>query len=68
VVDAAVQTWSAEGFVAVRRGGRILVARLGERVREAVEDFGGEGGAEQFKIDARDFLSARERGGRPGPG
>ncbi|HKH10132.1 MAG TPA: hypothetical protein VKA73_03205 [Rubrobacter sp.] len=44
------------------------MARLGERVREAVEDFGREGGAEQFKIDARDFLSARERGGRPGPG
>jgi len=38
------------------------VARLGERVRDAVEDFGGDDGTEQFKIDARDFLSARERG------
>ena len=42
------------------------MARLGERVRDAVEDFGGEDGAEQFKIDARDFLSARERGGTTG--
>jgi regulator of protease activity HflC (stomatin/prohibitin superfamily) len=52
--------------VDVRWGGRVLVARLGERVRDAVEDFGGDGGAEQFKIDARDFLSARERGGTTG--
>ena len=42
------------------------MARLGERVRDAVEDFGGNGEAEQFKIDARDFLSARERGGTTG--
>ncbi len=42
------------------------MARLGERVRDAVEDFGGEDQAEQFKIDARDFLSARERGGTTG--
>jgi len=35
-------------------------------VRDAVEDFGGEDQAEQFKIDARDFLSARERGGTTG--
>ena len=48
-------------------GGKVLsMARLGERVRDAVEDFGGEGQAEQFKIDARDFLSARERGGTTG--
>ena len=40
------------------------MARLGERVRDAVEDL--DGGAEQFKIDARDFLSARERGGTTG--
>jgi len=52
--------------VGVRWGGRVLVARLGERVRDAVEDFGGDGGTEQFKIDARDFLSARERGGTTG--
>ena len=31
-----------------------------------VEDLGGDGGAEQFRIDARDFLSARERGGTTG--
>ena len=42
------------------------MARLGERVRDAVGDFGGDGGTEQFKIDARDFLSARERGGTTG--
>ena len=42
------------------------MARLGERVLDAVEDFGGDGGTEQFKIDARDFLSARERGGTTG--
>ncbi len=35
-------------------------------MRDAVEDFGGEDQAEQFKIDARDFLSARERGGTTG--
>src|SRR3712207_9490745 len=37
------------------------VARLGERVRDVVEDLGGDAGAEQFRIDPRDFLSARER-------
>lgn len=42
------------------------MARLGERVRDTVEDLGGDGGAEQFRIDARDFLSARERGGTTG--
>ena len=42
------------------------MARLGERVRGAVEDFGGDSGTEQFKIDAGDFLSARERGGTTG--
>ncbi|MBA3950869.1 MAG: SPFH domain-containing protein [Rubrobacter sp.] len=53
--------------MAVRRGGRVLlVARLGERVRDAVDDFGGEDQEEQFKIDSRDFLSARERGGTTG--
>jgi regulator of protease activity HflC (stomatin/prohibitin superfamily) len=39
--------------------------RLGERARDAVEEFG-EGQAERFKIDAGDFLSARERGGTTG--
>jgi regulator of protease activity HflC (stomatin/prohibitin superfamily) len=43
------------------------VARLGERVRdEVVDGLGGDGGAEQFRIDSRDFLSARERGGTTG--
>lgn len=39
--------------------------RLGERVRGAAEEFG-EGQVEQFRIDAADFLSARERGGTTG--
>jgi regulator of protease activity HflC (stomatin/prohibitin superfamily) len=36
------------------------VERLGERARDLAEGIGD--GAEQFRIDARDFLSARERG------
>ena len=35
-------------------------------MRDAVDDFGGEDQEEQFKIDSRDFLSARERGGTTG--
>jgi len=68
VVGEAVNTWSARRFADVRRGGRVLiVARLGDRPRDAVEGFGDEdGGTEQFKIDAGDFLSARERGGTTG--
>ena len=61
-----MQTWSAKGFVAVRRGGKVFMARLGERVQDVVEGLGEDGGTEQFKIDARDFLSARERGGTTG--
>lgn len=41
------------------------VREAGRRAREAVEDVV-EGGIEQFEIDARDFLSARERGGTAG--
>ena len=42
------------------------MARLGERAQEVVEGLSGEEGAERFRIDARDFLSARERGGTTG--
>ena len=39
------------------------MARLGDRAQEVVEGLADGEGAEQFRIDARDFLSARERGG-----
>ncbi|MDQ3303696.1 MAG: SPFH domain-containing protein, partial [Actinomycetota bacterium] len=41
------------------------VREAGRRARGAVDD-AVEGGIEQFEIDARDFLSARERGGTAG--
>ncbi len=41
------------------------VREAGRRARGAVED-AVDGGVEQFEIDARDFLSARERGGTAG--
>lgn len=41
------------------------VREAGRRARGAVDDTV-EGGVEQFEIDARDFLSARERGGTAG--
>ena len=44
---------------------RIILERLGERARDLAEDIARED-SEQFKIDARDFLSARERGGTTG--
>lgn len=42
------------------------MARLGERVRDLAEGIAGGEGTEQFRIDSRDFLSARERGGTAG--
>ncbi|MGH3144708.1 MAG: SPFH domain-containing protein, partial [Rubrobacter sp.] len=42
------------------------MARLGDRAQEVVEGLADGEGAEQFRIDARDFLSARERGGTTG--
>ncbi|MBD0355069.1 MAG: hypothetical protein ICV58_07845, partial [Rubrobacteraceae bacterium] len=36
--------------------------RLGDRARDLAEGIAQGDGAEQFRIDARDFLSARERG------
>jgi regulator of protease activity HflC (stomatin/prohibitin superfamily) len=41
-----------------------VTQEAGQRVRGAVEDVAGE--VEQFRVDARDFLSARERGGTAG--
>jgi regulator of protease activity HflC (stomatin/prohibitin superfamily) len=38
------------------------VERLGDRARDLAEGIAQGDGAEQFRIDARDFLSARERG------
>jgi hypothetical protein len=42
-----------------------LVETLGEQARDLTEGIAREA-SEQFKIDARDFLSARERGGTTG--
>ncbi len=41
-----------------------VTQEAGQRARGAVEDVAGE--VEQFRVDARDFLSARERGGTAG--
>jgi regulator of protease activity HflC (stomatin/prohibitin superfamily) len=41
-----------------------VTQEAGQRVRGSVEDVAGE--VEQFRVDARDFFSARERGGTAG--
>ncbi len=39
---------------------------IGQRAREAVAQLAGDERFEQFRIDPRDFLAARERGESPG--
>ncbi|HET7480282.1 MAG TPA: SPFH domain-containing protein [Rubrobacteraceae bacterium] len=43
-----------------------MVERLGERSRDFARGMARDDETEQFRIDARDFLSARERGGTTG--
>jgi hypothetical protein len=46
---------------------RIVLEGLGERAQDLTEGMARED-SEQFRIDARDFLSAREHGGPRAPG